>query len=342
MDQGDREPVAFSSKESAAAEHARLAQMLPPQKSAYRPSGKMAPIGWLMLPTVGLAAGIAGAVLAGTVVALVGGLITSFSLHFSSLTVIVYPICALFTLFFLCAAPGFGAAAGLGMMSAAAKNRNVVAAMLVGFVSGVGGAYVLCRMVLPYVAGILIPILPEMPQTILVQGAGMTPVMIVWGHETLSSVASLSTASWVAFYLSGAAGGIMAMLGAASTVQSAKFCEACGQFIKSRPLSFLSLEGAKNLVSKLGVGAPTRSDVMAMDGNGVVTVNLFQCDQCKEGYLEVTLAFHAKWPSPKNKDKFEKMSKSWIVGSRAVSRAEAAALEGDSSFDGPGFARASA
>jgi hypothetical protein len=111
--------------------------------------------------------------------------------------------------------------------------------------------------------------------------------------------------------------------------------------MKSRPLSFLSLEGAKNLAGKLRDGTPARSEVMAMDGNGPATVTLFQCDQCQAGFLEVTIAFLAKWPSPNKKGKFEKMSKLWIVGSRAVTTAEVATLEAGSS-DGDGAAQASA
>src|SRR5262249_40670446 len=70
----------FRDRESALAENARWEELLPQRKSSYQPSGKMSPVAYFVLPTIGVAAGTLGAILAAAVVAFVWSYATSHNL----------------------------------------------------------------------------------------------------------------------------------------------------------------------------------------------------------------------------------------------------------------------
>jgi len=323
----DREPISFASKEDASAEQARWARMLPNTPSAYRPSGKISLPGCALLLTLGVGTGALAAAIAGSIVAIVGGLVTSISLHMGAFTVVTFPISALATLLGLFVATGLGALAVGSRFTQRTRNRNVHLGGAVGLLSGVAGAFVLSRIVLPGVAEFLVPLLPDLPKTIFVTGAGMTPVMITWAHETLQSASNSGTVTWIAFFLCAAIGGIWAMVGSMGVVQGMKFCESCKQVMDARLLALLSLDGVKSLVHAMQDRAPAKGDVPGFDGAGPTTVHIYECPVCGAGYVEATLNFLARWPTPNKKDKYDKMSKSWTVSSRAVAKSDIELLE---------------
>lgn len=317
-----KEPLTFSDKASALAERDRWIQELPPTKSAYQPSGKVPKIAWLILPTIGTAAGIFATILTGAIIAFVCGFLTAFALRLP-FSILLFPLTALFTLFFLGSLPGIGGAVGVYMLSKAVKNRNPYFTGIIALIAGAIGAVGLWRYVIPTISLSVKHALPPLADGSFLQpGAGLQPALIVMAHRSLGAVVASRDDSDVIIYISAALAGVLAFLTGKSATRDSKFCEACGEYMKTAAMPLATFSMLQDFVQAVEQGQPPDGWMNALptDKGESGKLTVFSCPRCEAGFLEVTATFSARYATAGKENKVEKLSKSWTASSKSADR----------------------
>jgi hypothetical protein len=299
----------FPDKKSAIAECARWAELLPKQPSAYRPSGRLPLLGWIVFPTAGLAAGTAAAIVAGTMVAYLAVYLTYFTSLFGQAGDVVFWLFLFwFIPPFICGSPGI-AALGVAGVSHSIKNRSVLVEGAVGLLSAATGALILCRWIFPVVAS-------QMPvaHSSFAGGLDLVYVILVLGQRHGTAIPFTLCCMAVSSYL--------ALRTSVKLVKEAKFCEECCEYMKPLQLSFLSLEGAARLANAIKGSSLTKDIATGAGDKGPARLTVFKCDTCKAGYLEAVLTFRAKWYVSKVKNKVKKTEEKWLVASTPVTASQ--------------------
>jgi hypothetical protein len=311
----------YQDKKSALGAEAHWEKLFPRQDSSYHPSGQVSGRGRNVLLTAGSAAGIAGSVLGGSAAVLACGYLTSvisliavwlYGSTIGSIVDVVSVFAPVIMLACLCLPTGLFGATAVRTVSKKVKNRNVRIATIVGAASSVTGAFILCRWILPSLASHLLGTLPGAPENVHLYALSAAR----WGLEL---AANGGVGFWAILSVC-LANGLVGGSFAGGSVNTDKFCEACGEFMESRRLAFASLDNASNFAKEVKGGSLPSSleyDLVAAEHGGS-SVAVFQCGTCKAGYVDVRLEFLAKWPVPNKKDKYEKTRKRWLVASISV------------------------
>lgn len=300
--------VSVADEASAEVHFAQLRARFPDEKSAYRPSGK--------LPLSGLAALAGGGMIASVVAALTGVVLAGISLVLFAIMGFVIALIAVCG-FVVCitlvwglgvAVVGGGATfGGLGWVAGAltawfgrlGKNRNVTAAIVVGFLATLV-AWAMLAILPPLVASVVPPSAEDFSVGGLVHLFGDYG----WVHYGVLVVGLL-------FAL------LMAFIGAEDTVNAQKFCESCELFMVDKRLCATNLETGAHVIACVRAGdAVGAVDVLTGDTGSDLEPTLHRCPKCGAGILEARLWTRARWVDAKGaKDAV----RDWLVLSSTLS-----------------------
>jgi hypothetical protein len=213
----------------------------------------------------------------------------------------------------------------MGIVSKAVKNRNVPAEGTVGVISAAIGALVLCRWVLPVVAGYLLPLFPLAPE------GDLRHSLFLNAYLTIESVARSGTAMWFTICCVGLSS-FVGFKNSVAFLTERKFCEHCSLYMRSRRLSSLSLEDAVRFAGAIEGSDLSKAGGPGMSSNGPACLTVFECSKCGAGYLEADVTFCARWPVPGKNGKYTKLSKSWLAASSPITASQIAEVEGAATF----------
>lgn len=266
----------FRDEDSARDEKNRWESLLPKQKTAYRPSGKVAPVGLVKLLTAGMAAGSLFTFMIGLAGTLIFGYTMAFSPRLGVFADPVSTITGFLGLGFIFTGPGLAAAAGVGAVSHGLKNRSVIAEGLVAAASSIIGWFVFCKWSLPSISRSLLDALPPEPQ------GAFTATRDVSGFLLLTPFGVVVFA-------------IFAFRSAAERVRQAKFCEPCEQHMGLRRVGCLSLKGALDFISVAKDGRLAGFRLEKESTFAPAELAVFTCDTCSAGYVEISVNFRADY-----------------------------------------------
>jgi hypothetical protein len=305
----------FKSKDEAQAEKLRLQQLLPPTKSAYKPSGTLPGNGFAYM-LAGAAGGVPGGVVGGVLIAIVGMLATWLLV---SINVLIGETCNLIfwlpvlitigvglaTFFGMYAAIGISAAAIVGAAGRRGKNRSPWTAALMAMASALAA-------VAPF-------------WLLMHQESGLPTKQV---SDVLQAVFATGTFGVVCAVIGAITATIAAGATAHEAVLAAKFCEPCDLYMVSVKLMPISFQGASEVVKSLQVGQMEVAGA-TLSGEFVDETRplLFHCPQCRAGYIEATAKFEAKYPKKDKPNKNETLSAKWSAISAPLTPAQVDALD---------------
>jgi len=286
---------------------------IPAVPSAYQPSGVL-PAKALLLMIVGSVVGVGAGLLAGGLVATLGGTLVVLVGYLIALMV----FCGFIWCFavvvggILALAVAAGTFVVAGWMSALCttqfgrwgKNRNIRAAAILSVLSSV--LAIAIAWVLYYVVGK--PLLAE---------RGMTDY-----SDLIAAIVAV---------LGGGIAAFSAGIAATEQVRAAKFCEDCECYMDEISLKRLCLGGLRILLHALGQARIDVAGSLLHDPPGEdAEVKLFSCSSCSRGYLEATIQFKAEWKKKKDKEDKEDKTESWLAASRELAAADVEHLRTES------------
>jgi len=300
--------VSVADEASSEAHFEQLRARFPEVKSAYVPSGKV--------PLTGLVALVGGGTIASVAAATTGVLLAGISLVlFAIMGLLVAVIAACGFVVCITLVWGLGVAVvgggatfgGLGWVAGAltawfgklGKNRNVTAAIVVGFLATFVG-WAIVAVLPPLVASVV----PGSTEDFSLGGLVHLFGDYGWVHYGVLVVGLL-------FAL------LMAFVGAEDTVKAQKFCERCELFMVDKALCATSLETGAHVIACVRardvVGAV---DVLSADSGSDLQPTLHRCPKCGTGILEARLWTIAKWKDAKGE---KDATRDWLVLSAALS-----------------------